>query len=54
MNRIESSEFGLINGYTDSIDGHRFYLNMFGKLLQFDICNMLEFTSKRKRMSNCT
>eukprot|EP01084_Bolivina_argentea_P041622 76815_1 len=33
------------------IDRHRFYLNRFGKHLEFDIYNMLEFTSKRKRMS---
>ena len=38
-------------GYDTQIDGHRFYLNIFGKDHKFDVFNMLEFTSKRKRMS---
>ena len=36
------------------IDGYRYYVNVFGNELQFDIYNMLEFTSKRKRMSIIT
>eukprot|EP01083_Nonionella_stella_P154256 496795_1 len=39
------------DGYDAQIDGHRFGINIFGRKLQFDVFNMLEFTSKRKRMS---
>ena len=39
------------DGVNQKIDGHRFYVNIFGEEHEFDIYNMLEFTSKRKRMS---
>ncbi len=39
------------DGYDATIDGHRFFVNIFGEQHQFDIYNMLEFTSQRKRMS---
>ena len=38
-------------GNVSNIDGHRFYVNIFGDKLEVDIFNLLEFTSKRKRMS---
>ena len=33
------------------IDGHKFYINIFGDKHDFDVYNMLEFSSARKRMS---
>ena len=40
-----------VDGVDQKIDGHRFYVDIFGEKQQFDVCNMLEFSSKRKRMS---
>jgi phospholipid-transporting ATPase len=33
------------------VDGYRFYVNIFGKVFEFELFHMLEFTSHRKRMS---
>jgi len=40
-----------VDGHDATIDGHRFYVNIFGTEHEFDIYNMLEFSSDRKRMS---
>ena len=43
-----------VDGVEQMIDGHRFYINIYGDKVKFDVYNMLEFTSKRKRMSVIT
>mmetsp|Transcript_28287 Transcript_28287/g.46498 ORF Transcript_28287/g.46498 Transcript_28287/m.46498 type:complete len:1452 (+) Transcript_28287:29-4384(+) len=34
-----------------TIDGHMFYVNIFGEQVKFEVLHLLEFTSSRKRMS---